>query len=114
MSIPTPSPPLVTPGRLPLSDREKAGTLADSLESLLQQTNGPLVPAVIDVVNKAMRIYSLAPASEAKLTTPAEDQDAIRGFKAGMAPGPNGVPNRALSLLLSAFSILLVLFNAIF
>jgi hypothetical protein len=33
MRIPTPSPPLVIPGGLALSDSEKAEALADSLES---------------------------------------------------------------------------------
>jgi hypothetical protein len=33
MRVPTPSPPLVTPGRTIFSDPEKAEALADSLES---------------------------------------------------------------------------------
>jgi hypothetical protein len=35
MRVPTPSPPLVTPGGLALSDSEKAEALADSLEAAL-------------------------------------------------------------------------------
>jgi len=34
MSIPTPSPPLLIPGGLALSEREKAETLAESLETI--------------------------------------------------------------------------------
>jgi hypothetical protein len=49
--IPTPSPPLVTPGGLALSDSEKAEALADSSEAQLQPVNYPLVPQVIGVVN---------------------------------------------------------------
>ena len=36
MRIPTPAPPLVTPGGLALSDSEKAEALADSLEAQFQ------------------------------------------------------------------------------
>jgi hypothetical protein len=85
------------------------------LETPFQPVSDPSVPAVIEVVNVAMRTYSLAPASEPKITNPTEVQDAIQGFKFGKAPGPNGVPNRALKhLALSAVSILFVLFNMIF
>jgi hypothetical protein len=85
------------------------------LEAPFQPVSDPSVPAVIEVVNEAMRTYSLAPASEPKPTNPMEIQDAIRGFKVGKAPGANGVPNRTLKhLALSAVSILFVLFNMIF
>jgi hypothetical protein len=57
MRIPTPSPPLVTPGGLALSDSEKAEALADSLEVQFQPVNDLSVPAVIEVVNEAMRSY---------------------------------------------------------
>jgi hypothetical protein len=46
--------------------------------------------------DEAMRAYEYAPASEPKLTSPSEVQQAIRGLKVGKAPGPNGVPNRVL------------------
>jgi hypothetical protein len=36
---------------------EKAETLAGSLEALFQPVNDPSVPAVIEVVNEAMRTY---------------------------------------------------------
>ena len=72
MRIPTPSPPLVTPEGLALSDSEKAEAIADSLEAQFQPVNDPSVPAVIEVVNEAMRAYSFAPASEPKLTNPTE------------------------------------------
>jgi hypothetical protein len=42
-----------------------------------------------------------------------EVQDAIRGVKVGKAPGPNGLPNRALEHLPQrAISPLVALFNA--
>ena len=53
MSIPTPSPPFVTPG-LDLSDSEKAKALAESLLVQFQPVNDPSEPAVIEVVNEAM------------------------------------------------------------
>ena len=72
------------------------------------------MPAVIEVVNEAIRAYLFVPASEAEFTNPKEGQDAIRGLKVGKAPGPDGIPNRALKYLpLSVVSLLVVLFNAI-
>jgi len=34
------------------------------------------------------------PANEPKISNSTEVQDAVRGFKVGKAPGPNGIPNR--------------------
>jgi hypothetical protein len=48
------------------------------------------------MVNRAMRTYEYVPASELKVTSPSEVQQAIRGLKVGKAPGPNGIPNRVL------------------
>jgi len=42
--FPTPSPPLVTPGVIALSDSEKAEALVDSLEAQFQPVNDPLEP----------------------------------------------------------------------
>jgi archaellum component FlaG (FlaF/FlaG flagellin family) len=58
MRISIPSPLLVAPGELALSDSEKAEALADSLEAQFQPVNDPSVPAVIEVVNEAMHAYS--------------------------------------------------------
>ena len=55
MRIPTPSPTLVTPGGIALSDSENAETLAESLEAQFQPVNDPSGAAVIEVVNEAMR-----------------------------------------------------------
>jgi hypothetical protein len=99
MRIPTPSPPLVTPGGTALSDSEKAEALADGLESQFQPVNDPSDPTVIEKITQALQAYSYAPASEPKLTNPKEVQDAIRGLKVGKAPGTNGLPNRALKHL---------------
>jgi hypothetical protein len=115
MRIPNPSPHLVAPGGLALSDSEKTEALADSLEAQFQPVNDPSVPAFIEEINEAMRAYSFAPASEPKLTNSMEFQDAIRGLNVGKAPGSNDIPNRALKHLpLGAVFLLVALFNAIF
>jgi hypothetical protein len=115
MRIPTPSPLLVTPRGLALSDCEEAETLGVSSEALFQLLDEPPVPAVMEVVNEAMQTYSLALTSQSNLTNPTGVQNTIRGFKVGKARGTNGVLNRALKHLpLSAVSILLVLFSMIF
>ena len=59
----------------------------------------PSVPAVIETVDVVLRSYFLTPASEPQLTTPDEVHEAISGLKVSKAPGPNGVPNRALKHL---------------
>ena len=65
------------------------------------------------MVCEALQAYSYAPASEPNLTNPAEVQDAIRGLKVSMAPGPNGIPNRVLKHLPHrAVSLLAAIFNA--
>jgi hypothetical protein len=99
MIIPTPSPPLATAGGFALSDSEKAEALADSLEARSQPVNDPSKPAVIDVVNEAVRAYSFSPASQPKPTNSTEVQDAIRALKVGEVPGPNGTPNENALLI---------------
>jgi hypothetical protein len=74
----------------------------------------PSIPAVIETVEVALKSYFQAPASEPILTNPDEVHEAIRGLKVGKAPGPNGMPNRALKHLPQRAVILLVqIFNAI-
>jgi len=76
------------------------------LETQFQPQNDPSVAADIEVINEAMRAYSIAPASEPKLTKTTEIQDAIRGLKVGKAPGPDGISNRALKhLTISVISV---------
>ena len=108
MRFPTPSPPLVTPGELALSDSEKAEALVDSLEAQFQPVTVPSVPAVIETVDVALELYLQTPASEPKLTNPDEVREAIRGLKVGKAPGPNGIPNSALKHLPMRAVLLLV------
>ena len=108
MRVPIPSPPLITPGGLALSDAEKAEALADSLEAQFQPVTVPSVPAVIEKVNVELDSYLQTPASEPTLSNPVEVQDAIRGLKVGKAPGPNGIPNRALKHLPMRAVLLLV------
>jgi hypothetical protein len=52
MRIATPSPPLITPGGLALSDRDKAEALADSLEAQFQPVSVS-DPATIEMVDVA-------------------------------------------------------------
>ena len=99
MRVPTPYPPLVTPGGIALSNSEKAEGLADNLETQFQPVTDPSVPAVIEMVDVELSSYFWSPASEPQLTTPDEVHEAIKGLKASKAPGPNGIPNRALKHL---------------
>jgi hypothetical protein len=114
MRVPTPLPPLLVPGGLALSDSEKAEALADSLEAQFQPVNDPSSPAVIEAVDEVMRAYKYAPASELKLTSPSQVQEAVQGLEVGKAPGPNGVLNRALTHLPKReITFLMKLFNAV-
>jgi hypothetical protein len=99
MRVPTSSPALVTSVGIALSDSEKAEALADNLETPIQPVADPSVPAVIEIVDVALRSYFLIPQSETKLTTPDEVRETIMGLKVSKAPGPNGIPNRALKHL---------------
>ena len=73
-----------------------------------------MVPAVMEKVDVMLRSYLINPASEPNLTNPDEVQEAIRDLKVGKAPGPNGIPNRALKHLPQrAVSLLVLIFNAI-
>jgi len=111
--MPTPSPP-GRPGGIAISDSEKAETLPDNLETQFQPVTYPSVPAIIEMVDVALRSYFLTPASEPKLTDPDEVQEAIMGLKVSKASGPNGIPNRALKHLPQrAVSLLVQIFNAI-
>jgi hypothetical protein len=66
------------------------------------------------MVDVALRSYFLTPASESTLTTPEEIQEVTRGLRVSKAPGPNGIPNRALKHLPQrAVSLLVQIFNAI-
>jgi hypothetical protein len=69
--------PLATPGGIALSESEKAEALADSLETQFQPLTDPSTPAVIEMVDVALRSYLLTPASEPKLTKPEEVQETI-------------------------------------
>ena len=113
--VPTPSPPLVTPGGIALSDSEKGEALADNVEAQFQLVTDPSVPAVIEKVDVALSSYLLSPASEPQLTTHDEVHKVIRGLKASKSPGSNSIANRALkhppkrtvSLLAHIFNVVL-------
>ena len=66
------------------------------------------------MVNEAIRAYSFAPASEPKLTNPADIQYDVRCLNVGKVKGPKSVPIRALKRLTpSVVSLLVILFNTI-
>ena len=112
--IPTPSPPLVTPGGNALSDSEKAEALAENLEAQFQPVTDPSVPAVTKMFDVALRSYFMTPASAPKLTNPEEVQEAIRGQNVSKVPVPKGTPIRVLKHLPQrAVSLLVLIFNAI-
>jgi hypothetical protein len=74
----------------------------------------PSSPAVTEAGDEVMCAYEYAPASEPILNRPSEVQETIKGLKAGKAPGPNGVPNRAMRHLPKrAITFITKLFNAV-
>ena len=74
----------------------------------------PSVPAVIEMVDVALRSNFLTPASEPKLTTHDEVHKAVRGLKFSKAPDPNVIRNRALMHLPQrALSLMAQIFNAV-
>ena len=61
-----------------------------------------------------LRSYFLSPASKPQLTNPDEFHEAIRCLKVSKAPGPNGIPSRALKRLPKrAVSLPTRIFNAV-
>jgi hypothetical protein len=91
-----------------------------TLESLdpedhsLQPVTDSSVPAVIEMVDVALRSYCMTPASEPKLTSPDEIQYDNWVFKISKAPGPNSISNRAWNHLPQRTVFLLVqIFKAI-
>ena len=69
------------------------------MKTQFQTVDDPSVPAVIEMVDVALRSYFQTPAIEPKLTNPDEVHEAVRSIKFGKAPGPNGNMNRALKHL---------------
>ena len=84
--------PLITPGAFALADSDKTEALADNLETEFQPVTDPWVPAVIEMVDVALRFEFLSPTSEPQLTTPHEVHAAISCLKVSKAPVPNGIP----------------------
>jgi len=114
LRIPTPSPPLITPGGIPLSDSQKAEALADNLETQFQPVTNPSVPAVIEVVSVARRSSIMTTASKPNLTNPEEVQEAVRGLKISKVRDPNAFPSRVLRHIPQrSVSLLVKVFNAI-
>jgi len=74
-------------GIAPSSDHIRALTtnaeaLADTLETQFQPVGNPSVPAVIEMVDVALRSYIQTPTSEPRLTNPDENHEAIGDLKA--------------------------------
>jgi len=69
MRIPTPSPPCSPRGKS-LSHSEKAEALAENLETQFQPVTDPSVPAVLEMVDKALKSYFMTPANGPKLSQP--------------------------------------------
>ena len=90
---------MVTPEGIVPSDSKKAEALADSLETHLQLVTDPSFPAVIEMVDLALRSYFLTSASESMLTNPEEVHEVIGGLKVSKSRSPNGIPNRAFKHL---------------
>ena len=90
------------------------GFLADGLDSQFNLVNDPSEPAVIEMVDEAMRPYSFPPESEPKITNLKEVQDAILGLRVGDLPGPNGILNGAMEHLPLIVSRLDKFINMIF
>ena len=112
--ITTPTPPLVTPSEIALSDTVKAEAIAESLEAHFQPVADPSDPAVIETVHVALRAYFYETTREHMLVEPAEVQHAIRSLKISKATSSDGIPNRALKHLSQRMILLLVVFfNAI-
>jgi hypothetical protein len=114
MRVPTPSPPLITPVGIALSNSEKAEALADNLETPFQPVTDPSVPAVIETVNVGLGSYFMAPAREPRFPNPEEVQETIRDLTFVKGPCPNGIPNRPLQYLPHrVVSLLVLIFNTI-
>jgi hypothetical protein len=73
-----------------------------------------LVPAVIEIVDLALRSHFMSPAREPKLTNPEEVREAIRALIVSKAPGPNGISNRAFKHLPQrAVSVVVLICNTV-
>ena len=90
---------LFTPRGFALSDSEKAKALEDNMQTQFRPVTDPYVPAVIEIVDVALRSFFLNPTSEPQLTTPDEVHEAFRCLRISKAPGPNGIPERSLKRL---------------
>jgi hypothetical protein len=85
VSVPTPSPPWSPRGKS-FSQTEKAEALADILETQSQPVTDLSVPAVIEMVDVALRSSFMTPASEPLLTNVEVVQEAVRSIKISKAP----------------------------
>jgi hypothetical protein len=84
------------------------------MEAPFQPVTDPSDPAVIEMANLTLRCYFLTPAREPNLTKPDEFHEGIRALNVIKAPGPNGLPKRALNHAPQrALSLLIQIFNAI-
>ena len=105
---------LDSPGGIAHSDSEKAEVLNHSLDTQFQLVTDLSVPAVIEMVDVALRSYIVTPANERNLTDPDEVHEAKSTLKVSKAPGTNDLTNRALKHLPKrTVSLLVHILNAI-
>ena len=82
-----------------LSHNPRRPKASQTIWTHVQPVTDPSVPAVIKMLDVALRSYFLSPANEPQLTTHDDVHKAIRDFKVSKAPGPNGIPSRAMKHL---------------
>jgi len=114
MRVPTPSPSLVTPGWIPVSDSEKSEAVADSLGTHFHPVTDPSVPTFIEIVDVALRSYFQIPASDPKLINPVEFHEAMRGLNISKALEQNSIQYKALEYISQrAVCLLVQIFNSV-
>lgn len=70
---------------------KKTTARADRLEAQFHPAKDPSHPAVIKIVDLAMRLYQYDLVNEPKLTSLSEASQAIRRLETGKAPSPNSL-----------------------
>jgi hypothetical protein len=86
--------------------------MIDSLKAQFQPVDEPSNPAVIEMVDEAMRTNVYALAREQMLTDPLKVLQASKALKGSKTPKPNGTPNRVLRHLSKRAIVLTEVFNA--
>lgn len=97
----------------------KAEALVDSIEAQFQQVDGPLDPAVMEMVDEAMHTYKCASESEPKLTDRPEAHNSSRDstvarlrIRTLLQIGSCDLPVRAITFLAKVFNAVLLRLGA--